>query len=339
NDIGGFNFDIANLEKTANEIESLRNSPDSPIANDIQQTFLDDLLESYRQMETRFARKLYKFYKAFEFQSLWNLDSKMAQYQQLASSAAEGTGRLRAVLELTKALQDINDIESKARTRCLHQVSPHHRYTQMFFDELHKGQTRFTIKVADTSGTSYNIRLLKMYVELYGDDSQGEGFPAKVYLNLRHMAASYFRDESDTVKEYRQPLGSTRKFQYNRFAITDENKCNEEKKKGNGASLFCMDKGDSRFQPMCCHYLSDLPCDADIQLGAQECQSPYQLTKTLACDSSTVTDQNCKDFDRTKFTKMNVWVTYLYWSGAYPTGPDDARCNKLQSPSSKSKVR
>ncbi|KAJ7391108.1 hypothetical protein OS493_020133 [Desmophyllum pertusum] len=114
NDIGGFNFDIANLEKTANEIESLRNSPDSPIANDIQQTFLDDLLESYRQMETRFARKLYKFYKAFEFQSLWNLiDSKMAQYQQPASSAAEGTEGFEQFLELTKALQDINDIESK----------------------------------------------------------------------------------------------------------------------------------------------------------------------------------------------------------------------------------
>ena len=27
NDIGGFNFDIDNFEKTANEIESLRNSP------------------------------------------------------------------------------------------------------------------------------------------------------------------------------------------------------------------------------------------------------------------------------------------------------------------------
>ena len=74
----------------------------------------------------------------------------------------------------------------------------------------------------------------QMYVELYGDDSQGEGYPAKVYLKLRHMAASYFRDESDTVKEYRQALGSNRTFQYNRFAITDETKCKEELKKGNG---------------------------------------------------------------------------------------------------------
>ena len=40
---------------------------------------------------------------------------------------------------------------------------------------------------------------------------------------------------------------------------------------------------------------------------------------------------------RTMFTKINVWVTYLYWSGAYPTGPDDAsrvtRCKvQTQSP-------
>ncbi|KAJ7391132.1 hypothetical protein OS493_020157 [Desmophyllum pertusum] len=244
----------------------------------------------------------------------------MAQYQQLASSAAEGTGRLRAVLELTKALQDINDIESKARTRCFtkfHHTTDTHKWSfdsvkdGAFFDELHKGQTRFTIKIADTSGTSYNIRLLKMYVELYGDDSQGEGFPAKVYLNLRHMAASYFRDESDTGLLFSVWIKATVAF--NRCAV---------------------------------HYLSDLPCDADIQLGAQECQSPFgtyefsiPIDKTLACDSSTVTDQILQRLDRTKFTKMNVWVSYLYCSGAYPTGPDDARCNKLQSPSSKSKVR
>ena len=29
---------------------------------------------------------------------------------------------------------------------------------------------------------------------------------------------------------------------------------------------------------------------------------------------------------RTKFTKMNVWVYYLYWSNKYPVGPDDPIC-------------
>ncbi len=67
-----------------------------------------------------------------------------------------------------------------------------------------------------------------------------------------------------------------------------------------------MDVGDSRFVPMCCHYLSDLPCDAEVQLGAEECQSPfgtYELSipidETLACESSNskITDKNCRDFD------------------------------------------
>ena len=47
---------------------------DSPIAESIQQTFLDDLLTSYGQMETSFAEHLYHFYKGFEFRSLWNVD-------------------------------------------------------------------------------------------------------------------------------------------------------------------------------------------------------------------------------------------------------------------------
>ena len=90
-------------------------------------------------METSFERKLYKLYKAFEFQSLWNLDSKMARYQQRASSAAEGTGRLRGVLELTKALREINVIESKARTRCFtkfHHSTDTHKWS---FDSVKDG--------------------------------------------------------------------------------------------------------------------------------------------------------------------------------------------------------
>ena len=29
----------------------------------------------------------------------------------------------------------------------------------------------------------------------------------------------------------------------------------------------------------------------------------------------------------TKFTKMNVWTHFIYWSGKYPTGPDDRICS------------
>ena len=31
---------------------------------------------------------------------------------------------------------------------------------------------------------------------------------------------------------------------------------------------------------------------------------------------------------------MNVWIQYLYWTGEYPTGPDDLRCSKFQDPDS-----
>ncbi len=43
------------------------------------------------------------------------MDGEIAKYQRLASSAVDSSGKLRGVLELSKALQTINDIESKAR--------------------------------------------------------------------------------------------------------------------------------------------------------------------------------------------------------------------------------
>lgn len=70
-------------------------------------------------------------------------------------------------------------------------------------------------------------------------------------------------------------------------------------------SLFCMERGDNRFQPMCCHYLSDSPCD-DKLLGAEECRSPFgtyeisiPIDKKFPCKGKTsrITDENCKDFD------------------------------------------
>ncbi|XP_027037531.1 uncharacterized protein LOC113665987 [Pocillopora damicornis] len=103
-----------------------------------------------------------------------------------------------------------------------------------------------------------------------------------------------------------------------------------------------MGKDDNRFQPMCCHYLSGSPCD-DILLGAEECRSPFGTYEmTIPIDSKTpckasgsrITDGNCKDFDRSVFTKMNVWIQYLYWTGEYPKGPDDPRCSKFQDPDS-----
>jgi len=74
-----------------------------------------------------------------------------------------------------------------------------------------------------------------MYVELYGDTTQDENslnFPAKVYLRVRHMGGSIFRDATGNPKIFRQPLGSRRKFEFNRFGITNTTKCNKETKEG-----------------------------------------------------------------------------------------------------------
>ena len=79
---------------------------------------------------------------------------------------------------------------------------------------------------------------LQMYVELYGKASQTADtypYPDKVYLRLRHSSASYFRDGNEKIREFHQPLlgSSPHKFEFDRVAITDTNKCSEEKRKGN----------------------------------------------------------------------------------------------------------
>ena len=88
---------------------------DAPIAENIQQNFLDDLLQTYRQMEIRFAKKLYNYYKSFEFQSLWDVEERIAEYQKLASRATDSTGKLQGVAELEKAIATIDELESSAQ--------------------------------------------------------------------------------------------------------------------------------------------------------------------------------------------------------------------------------
>ncbi|XP_078381574.1 uncharacterized protein LOC144664346 isoform X2 [Oculina patagonica] len=357
NDIGTFNFDINNLEETANAMESVSNSPEAPIAENIQQNFLDNFLQTYRQMENRFAKKLYYYYKSFEFQSLWDVEEKIAEYQRAASSAIDTTGKLQGVAELQKAIAEIDKLESAAQN-CYTSYrvnTDYHKWTfdckknKAMFDELYNGKTRFRIKMSDST-TMYNMRLLKMYVELYSDDdpSQFKNIPSKVYLRLQHLSPSYFKDGTGKTKEFRQQVekGSERTFQFDRFAITDTAKCQEGKKKGEKNPIYCMEESDSRFKAMCCHDLSDLKCKGDLQLGAEACKSlfgTYELSipidDTLDCTSSAdvVTDKNCKEFQRSMFTKMNVWISYFYWSDGYPTGPEDSRCTNRDKPS-KSKV-
>lgn len=71
-----------------------------------------------------------------------------------------------------------------------------------------------------------------MFVEFSGEDDPAgfEGIPAKVYLKVQHMSASYFRDGSGNpeLRQYRQyrRVGSKRTFYFNRLKVTDEQKCN-----------------------------------------------------------------------------------------------------------------
>lgn len=90
--------------------------------------FLDDLLTAHQQLETSFTKHLYQFYKGFEFRSLWNVDEKLAEFQRRASVAARGTGKIKGVGELTKALQQIDIIQNKGRhcfTKFRHATNTH----------------------------------------------------------------------------------------------------------------------------------------------------------------------------------------------------------------------
>ena len=74
-----------------------------------------------------------------------------------------------------------------------------------------------------------------MYVELYGDNTQERNeMPFRVHLNVARFSSSFFKDGTGRIKEFRQPPASSQKFEFNRFAITNTAKCNEEKHKGNG---------------------------------------------------------------------------------------------------------
>lgn len=71
------------------------------------------------------------------------------------------------------------------------------------------------------------IFFMQLYVELTGDEKQEKNIPKDVHLQIRHLSASYFRAGDNSIKDYRQPLGSYRKIEFNRFATTDQKKCEE----------------------------------------------------------------------------------------------------------------
>ena len=74
-----------------------------------------------------------------------------------------------------------------------------------------------------------------MYVELYGA-VQDQSVPDKVRLKLRPLGRSYFRI-GDEIKDFHQPMASWRYLNFDRFKVTNENKCRQEKEQGKGKWL------------------------------------------------------------------------------------------------------
>ena len=79
-------------------------------------------------METSFTKNLIQLYKGFEFRTLWNVDGTLKNHQRLAVGAAPGTGQLRGVLELNKALTAFNSVLMQGQqcfSQFIHQTSTH----------------------------------------------------------------------------------------------------------------------------------------------------------------------------------------------------------------------
>ncbi|XP_031565547.1 uncharacterized protein LOC116300761 [Actinia tenebrosa] len=350
NTIGGHNFDIPLLDQTEKAINKLSELPDASITNRLRQTFLENLLGTYKELERSLMENIYELQKALGFRTLWNLDSVMSSFQRIASESALGTGQLNGAVELSKVLEKINEITSKAK-RCF----SNERYAtnvqkwsfdnvknKQMFEEIQNGSTRFSIGEDQICDTCYNARLLKMYIELDGPEAQPESVWDEVRLNVRHLSRAYFRAGDGQIQQYHTPITNFRKLIFDRYEISNRKKCRESKQNPNqSGSKFCVEKDDSRLEPMCSHSLNGASVNG-LMMGKDECTSPsgfYELKipvdKTLSCTDTKMRNTNCKDLDLSKFTKMNVWFYYIYWSNAYPKDPNDPICN-IQKDSNKS---
>ena len=87
---------------------------DTPISKTLQQTFLEHLLSTYRELGRSFMKKVYELYKAFQFRTLWEGNNPLSSFQRVASESARGTGRLNGAVQLTEVLRKTKDIQDKA---------------------------------------------------------------------------------------------------------------------------------------------------------------------------------------------------------------------------------
>ncbi|KAM7430868.1 hypothetical protein ABFA07_018466 [Porites harrisoni] len=341
NEMGGYLFDVPLLSDTENAIKEVGKSDETPLTTKLQQNFLDYLLSTYRALERSFMRNLYELHKAFVFRTLWEGNSPLTSFQRLASESALGTGRLNGAVELTNVLQNLKQLQDKA-VKCftnnifatgIKRWSWSKKRNPALFEDLTNGYAKFTLRIDKSCNKCYNLRLLKLYVELTGDEDQPSSVPDKVHLQVRHLSASYFRAGDGTTKKYYQSIGSYRNVEFDRFSVTNKRKCQEAKAQGK-ISLFCLSKDDSRWHSMCDNQLTTRGrSNKDKLLGAEECKSPFgvydlriPVDENLSCDDNKITNTNCKDLDRSKFTRLRVWTEYFYWPDQYPEGPDDKTC-------------
>ena len=89
---------------------------DASITNRLRQTFLENLLGTYRELERSFMEKIYELHKALGFRTLWKLDDLMGSFRRIASESALGTGRLNGAVELTKVLLQLSEVITKAES-------------------------------------------------------------------------------------------------------------------------------------------------------------------------------------------------------------------------------
>ena len=64
-----------------------------------------------------FMKNVYELYKAFKFRTLWEGQDPLADFKRVASESAHGTGRLNGVIQLTRVLQNMQNVEATA-IRC-----------------------------------------------------------------------------------------------------------------------------------------------------------------------------------------------------------------------------
>lgn len=98
----------------------------------------------------------------------------------------------------------------------------------------------------------------QMYIELFGPGRQPKGVWDSVRLRVRHLSRGYFRAGNGQIKSYHQPITEFRTLKFDRFSISDEQRCRAHKSKGDKASKFSYFLINREF--LVCNRVTRRPC-------------------------------------------------------------------------------